>query len=70
MPKSWKLWVSIIPIKGVGFSWEDWKTTDSGVLIATKHNNPLINVNIENVKADTSIANLFGTIDPFSPLIN
>tara|TARA_B100000809_G_C15116428_1_gene522645 strand:- start:1747 stop:2466 length:720 start_codon:yes stop_codon:yes gene_type:complete len=69
LPTAWKLWVSIIPINGFRFSWENWQKTNSGVMIATKHHNILSNVNIDNVKGENSIKALFGNIDPFLPLI-
>lgn len=37
MPTSYKMWVSIIPIGGVSATWSDWKTSDSGIKLPTKH---------------------------------
>jgi len=31
------MWTSIIPIGGVSATWSDWKKTDSGTLLPTKH---------------------------------
>ena len=36
-PTSYKMWTSIIPIGGVSATWSDWKKTDSGILLPTKH---------------------------------
>ena len=36
-PTSYKMWTSIIPIGGVSATWSDWKKTDSGTLLPTKH---------------------------------
>ncbi|QNL22986.1 hypothetical protein HZR84_13895 [Hyphobacterium sp. CCMP332] len=44
-PKSWKFWVSIIPVGGVEFTWDDWKSIN-GALISTSHKGPL-NLKIE-----------------------
>ncbi len=37
LPTSYKMWTSIIPIGGVAATWSDWKKTDSGTLLPTKH---------------------------------
>jgi len=69
LPQAWKLWVSIIPVKGLEFSWEGWQKMHSGVMIATKHHNAVSNVNLLNVKGSTSIQALYGDNDPFLLLI-
>jgi hypothetical protein len=37
MPESVKMWVQVIPIGGVKFSWENWHTTPGGAKIAQTH---------------------------------
>jgi hypothetical protein len=37
MPTAWQLWVSVIPIGGLEFSWEDWITLPKGAKISTMH---------------------------------
>lgn len=36
-PKSFQMWVDLIPIKGLEASWENWITTKSEVKLATHH---------------------------------
>ena len=58
-PTSFKMWTSIIPIGGVEASWSDWKKTDSGIKLPTKHKLSLLGLEISmgevksyNEKAD------------------
>ena len=59
MPTSFKMWVKIIPIGGLSATWSDWKTTNSGIKLSTKHTLSLFGLEIpmgkvkaENKKAD------------------
>ena len=36
-PKSFQMWVDIIPIEGLEATWENWITTDSGAQLPTFH---------------------------------
>lgn len=69
-PKAWKLWVSIIPINGYEFSWENWQTLKTDLMISTLHKSSLKNVNLSNVKGSTSTKELFGEEDPFDELFD
>jgi hypothetical protein len=53
LPTSFKMWTSIIPIGGTEASWSDWKTTEAGVQLPTKHKISLfgMELNMGNVKA-------------------
>jgi len=59
-PISYKMWTSIIPIGGVTASWSDWKTTEAGIKLPTKHTLSLFGMEIGmgNVKAYNEKANL------------
>lgn len=48
VPESVEMWVNIIPVGGVEFSWQDWLKTETGAMIAQKHKG-LITVNIDNI---------------------
>lgn len=58
-PTAYKMWTSIIPIGGVRGSWSDWKKTEAGIKLPTKHKLslfgmeiPMGNVNAYNEKAN------------------
>lgn len=49
-PKSFKMWTSVIPIKGLESSWSDWTTTESGAMLPTFHNIFFLGIDITNIK--------------------
>lgn len=67
LPTDWKLWVSIIPIGGVKFSWENWKTLATGAKVATFHSG-LIDVELRNVEGSKDLLTLTKGIDIFAEL--
>lgn len=50
MPKSFKMWTSILPIQGLESSWSDWTTTESGAKLPTFHNILFLGIEITNIK--------------------
>ncbi|SDX94975.1 hypothetical protein [Flavobacterium degerlachei] len=67
MPKAWRMWVSIIPIGGLETSWEDWKTFQNNLKIATSHKG-LLDLKLENVQIGQSIEEINNGVDPFTEL--
>lgn len=67
LPKSWQMWVNIIPIGGLETSWDEWTTLSTGAKIATKHKVGLLGLDIpiSNVKAGINWEN-YGMEDPFT----
>ena len=51
LPHSWKMWVKIIPIGGIEFSWNEWKTLSTGARVALHHDHKLLKINLSDVKA-------------------
>ena len=68
-PTSYKMWTSIIPIGGIEASWSDWKKTEAGFQLPTKHKMNLFgmeldmgNVSASNPKADAFANKILETI--------
>jgi hypothetical protein len=53
LPTSYKMWTSIIPIGGIEASWTDWKKTQAGFQLPTKHSISLFGAELDmgDVKA-------------------
>ncbi|MBL4643601.1 MAG: hypothetical protein JKY44_08430 [Flavobacteriaceae bacterium] len=69
LPKSYKMWVDIIPIGGAEATWNTWTTTSTGVLLPTKHAIGLFGVELNmgdvkssNPKADALAYKILKTI--------
>jgi hypothetical protein len=66
LPKSWKMWVKVIPIGGVETTWDSWKTTETGAKIAQGHHfSERINIEIKDVKTATDLKTFGLAKDPF-----
>ena len=50
MPKSFKMWTSILPIQGLESSWSHWTFTESGAKLPTYHNILFLGIEITNIK--------------------
>lgn len=60
IPTSFKMWTQIIPIGGVSATWENFKDTEAGIKLPTKHTLTLLGLDIPmgNVRAYNSKANI------------
>ena len=68
LPTSYKMWVSIIPIGGLEFTWEDWKTLPTGAKVAQMHESSLFPIPIDNLKSGENFGEFGETSDPFIDL--
>lgn len=55
-PTAYKMWVKIIPIGGVSATWEDWKTTETGAIIAQNHKLGPLNLNLTDLRTGNDLA--------------
>lgn len=63
-PESFQMWVSVIPVGGVEYSWEDWDTLYNGALIARQHKG-MMDVTITNIKAGRTLESIGFDADVF-----
>ena len=49
-PKSFQMWVDIIPIEGLEATWENWITTESGAQLPTFHKFLFLGIELDDVK--------------------
>lgn len=68
-PYAWKMWVSIIPIKGAQASWQGWQTLPTGALIATVHDTAVFTLKLTEVAGAATLGELTGGEDPFAALV-
>ena len=66
-PYKWQMWVQIIPVGGLSFTWQDWKQMPSGIMIPQNHKGP-IEIPLTNLATANSLADLNGGVDPFEAL--
>lgn len=57
-PESFQMWVSIVPVGGMEFSFEEWDTLYNGALVAKQHQSSMMNVEIKNIKAGASLESM------------
>jgi hypothetical protein len=68
-PRAWRVWVKILPVPGLEFSWEAWTRLSTGAWISTRHRiGPLEPVKIEDALAAHSVAELEPGPDPFAAI--
>ena len=63
MPTSWQMWVNIIPVGGLSFTWEDWTNDEKGH-IAKQHTGSLFGVPI----VDLEFPEISSAKNPLRPL--
>lgn len=69
LPTSYKMWVKIIPIGGLEFTWEDWIEVGNGARLSTTHNSKGPALKLTNIKAGNSFEDFGFEVDPFEDLL-
>ena len=69
LPLAYKLWVKIIPIGGVKFTWENWKTLDGGAKIAQYHDLGWFGITLSDIKTADTLRELGIQETLFQPIL-
>jgi hypothetical protein len=67
-PERWQMWVSILPIRGLEFTFEGWQSFDTGALFSTIHRNKLTDINLSEIRTYATYP-AAGETDRFAPLL-
>ncbi|MEM9985582.1 MAG: hypothetical protein AAF804_10865 [Bacteroidota bacterium] len=68
-PTEWRMWVSVLPIKGLSSTWQDWQQLPTGAEIATTRKFGPVSIQIEDLKGARHLEELLeGKTDPFLEL--
>jgi len=68
-PVAWRLWVKILPVGGLQFSWEGWTKLPTGAWVATSHKALGIDaVHLTDLAAGATLHDLEPD-DPFAPIL-
>ena len=51
-PKSFQMWVDILPINGLEASWSDWTTTETGAMLPSFHKMMVLGLEIDGIKTN------------------
>ena len=65
LPKSYKMWVKILPIGGLKSTWENWRTLPGGAKVATIRKIGLMKIKITNIKSGKTFNDCGLGKDPF-----
>ena len=68
LPNAWKMWVSISPVGGMEFSWEEWDQVPEGCWISHLHAGALFDINITNVVTGSNLGDFGLEQDVFDGL--
>ena len=57
-PKSYEMYVGVLPIKGLSVPWTDWKEISTGALLSTSHEVSGVGMKMENVKGGMNLSDV------------
>lgn len=67
-PVSWQMWVKLIPIGGLEFTWEEWGPLHNGAMLAFNHGSMIYDITLTNVKSGDNLEAVGAPADLFAEL--
>lgn len=67
-PTAWQMWVNLIPIGGLEFSWEEWAPLHNGALVAFNHSSMVFDVRLTDIKSGDNLRAIDVSTDLFDDL--
>ena len=68
-PRSWRMWVSILPVGGVECSWGRWVDIGRGAMASSLHDFGPVDLELSDLEGASTLAELAGGEDPFGDLL-
>jgi hypothetical protein len=68
LPTHWRMWTSILPVKGLEASWEGWIDLPTGAKVATRHAIGPLTLELGDLRAAADLSGLEPGGDPFEAL--
>lgn len=69
LPTRWQFWVKILPIGGLGSTWESWQDLPGGAKLATKRGTSLIDLVVTDLRGGANLAAIGIEEGLFDPLL-
>ncbi len=67
-PISWQMWVQLIPIGGLEFTWEEWAPLENGAMLAFNHGSMIYDIVLTDVKSGDNLKAIGAPEDLFAEL--
>jgi len=67
-PLSYQMWVNIIPIGGMEFTWEGWKEMPNGAMLSSTHQSAAVTLELTDIKTGDNYTEFGLDADPFAPI--
>ena len=64
-----QMWVKVLPVGGMQFTWDGWIKLSTGAMISSSHKG-FVSVNLTDIRAGHNLKSLYPNEDPFRLLLH